>query len=357
MTHCPSCGRYVGPYEACPYCGARLSGRLAIRLVKASAILLVSLGLPILWLAATRAEIPSIAIDQANATTNMAYVRVSGWVVREPTYYEDSNYLSFTLCDEDGEEIRVGAYHNETAALRSARRIPALGDWVTVAGTLRVREDSVSLTLNVPEHLDISRTEAAEREIGAVTVADHLNRVRIQGQVWAVRTPYDGLTIVTLRDLSGTIDVAISRNLETLTGAFLPVVPGQSVEVIAAVSLYQDNPQLVPASVQDVRLIPESVPVAQERDIVTLSTPDAGQMVTLEGTVTETYTFSSGFKCTLDDGTGEIAVLVWKDVYDTLAAPDALGPGARVRVTGVVDSFQGELEVVVERAVDVQVVD
>ncbi len=68
MTHCPSCGRYVGPHEACPYCGAPLTGRTSIRGVKIVAILLATVGLAALWFAATRAEVPLIQIGQAGAT-------------------------------------------------------------------------------------------------------------------------------------------------------------------------------------------------------------------------------------------------------------------------------------------------
>ena len=33
-SHCPSCGRYVGPHEGCPHCGAHLTGRTPILVVK-----------------------------------------------------------------------------------------------------------------------------------------------------------------------------------------------------------------------------------------------------------------------------------------------------------------------------------
>jgi DNA/RNA endonuclease YhcR with UshA esterase domain len=45
MSTCPSCGRYVGPQAACPYCGAHLTGRLSIRAVKVTAIALATVGL------------------------------------------------------------------------------------------------------------------------------------------------------------------------------------------------------------------------------------------------------------------------------------------------------------------------
>lgn len=84
MSHCPDCGRYVGPYEACPYCGAPMAGRLSIRAVKAAAVLLATLGLGSLWFVARRTEVPVISIDQARAATNLAYVRIEGVVAVVP---------------------------------------------------------------------------------------------------------------------------------------------------------------------------------------------------------------------------------------------------------------------------------
>ncbi|HEC36478.1 MAG TPA: hypothetical protein ENI39_08095, partial [Anaerolineae bacterium] len=180
MSHCSQCGRYVGPYEACPYCGARMAGRVSIRAVKAAAVVLATVGLAVLWLAATRSPVPRIQIGQASATTNMAYVQVQGWVVRGPDYYSDSGYLSFTVADDTG-EIRVSAYRKEVSRLRAQGRIPALGDLVSVAGTLRVHEDGVALTVNVPEHVEVLRPEPVERELGSITADDRLLRVRVRG--------------------------------------------------------------------------------------------------------------------------------------------------------------------------------
>ena len=134
MGDCPSCGRYVGPYDACPYCGAALSGRTPIRRLKVAALILALGGLLLLWLLATRTDVPTVEVSQANAMMNLAYVRVQGLVTRPPSYDPETGYFSFWLADETG-ELHVAAYRNETRALIDQGHTPALGDRVSVEGT------------------------------------------------------------------------------------------------------------------------------------------------------------------------------------------------------------------------------
>ena len=354
MSHCPSCGRYVGPYEACPHCGASIGDRLPIRTAKAAAILLAALGLAALWFVAVRSPIPTVQAGQVGATMNFAYVRIEGQVVRGPFYYPDSGYLSFTLADDTG-EVRVAAYRTTAEALRAEGRVPAFGDHVSVAGTLRVQGESTSLTINVPEHVETFRPEAEPRALGSLTPDDYLRRVRVRGQVWSVRQPSAGLTLITLRDTSGAAEIAVPRSLELLTGELLPLEPGQSVEVVGTVDLYRDTPQIVPASVMDVVLLPEEVPVAEPVQVGMLTDADVGRMVEISGTVTWAGPFSAGFKFGLDDGSGEVTVLLWQDTYEGLSDPAALAAGAQVRVTGEVSIYRGKIEVVPSRAMDVEV--
>ena len=354
MTHCPSCGRYVGPHEACPYCGARLTGRTSIRTVKIAAVALATVGLAVLWLAATHAEVPLIQIGQAGATMNMAYVRIKGRCTRAPTYDPESDYLSFWIEDDTG-EMYVSAYRAETRQIVEQERVPALGDLVEVAGTLRVREDFLSLTLNVPEQLEITRAEPVERDIGTIVPEDQYLRVRVRGQVRQVIEPYQGLTLITVRDGTGSIPVAVSEDLIALSGMSITLTMGQPVEVVATVSLYGDTPQLVPASVADVVPLSQPVPVAVEKQIGALTATDVGQLAIVRGTITEVDPFSAGVKCMLDDGTGTIIALLWQDVYDGMrnrAAPDV---GAEIQVQGEISQYRGELEVIPELAEDVRV--
>jgi DNA/RNA endonuclease YhcR with UshA esterase domain len=80
-----------------------------------------------------------------------------------------------------------------------------------------------------------------------------------------------------------------------------------------------------------------------------------GQEVSIRGTVVGTASFSQGFKFTLDDGTGQVTLLMWHNVYDeSWAAPD-LNLGTVVQATGEVGEFEGELQVVPDFGGDVKV--
>jgi DNA/RNA endonuclease YhcR with UshA esterase domain len=320
--------------------------------VKWAALLLATVGLALLWVAAVRLPLPQISIGQASATMNFAYVEIAGQVVRGPTYNPDSRSLSFTVADDTG-EMRVWAFRNVVEDLRAAGRVPGLGDRVAVAGTLRVREEDISLILNTPEHLEVMRPKAEERTLGSITAADALRRVRVRGQVWEVREPYSGLILITLRDATGAIDVAVDSSLRYLTGDLRPPDVGQSMEVVATVSLYRNTPQLIPPSVQDIFLLAETVPVANKRPIGTLSAADEGRLVTVRGTIRQADAFSAGYRMLLEDGTGSVTVLLWNDLYRALPDPSALRADAALEVTGEVAIYRNTLEVIPTRPRDI----
>ncbi|MDY7080389.1 MAG: hypothetical protein SXV54_26210, partial [Chloroflexota bacterium] len=229
-------------------------------------------------------------------------------------------------------------------------------DLIQVAGTLRVREDLLSLTINVPEQLKVTRAEPVDRDIGTIVPEDQYLRVRVRGQVREVYEPYAGLTLIAIRDETGSIPAAIGEDLVALSGISptLPFSTGQAVEAVATVSLYGDTPQLVPASVADIVPLSQPVLVASERSIGQLTAADVGQLVVVRGTVIEVEPFSAGFKLTLDDGTGAVILLLWQSVYDGLPDPAALGVGAEVQAQGEVSQYRGELELIPELADDVQ---
>lgn len=329
-----------------------------MRLIKLTVVFLATVGLTSLWYVATHTETPTVAIGQVEATMNLAYIRLVGRCSRSPSYDPRTGTLSFWIADDSG-EIRVSSYGAETRSLIEERRVPALGDQISVVGTLRVAEDFGTLTIDLPEQLTIFRADPVERAIGTIGLENQYQRVRVRGQVRHVREPYPGLTLITLRDISGAIDVAVSRDLVTLSGVTPTLGVGDPVEVAAAVSRYEDTPQLIPASAADLVQLDHSVPIASAQFIGDLSREDIGRWFSVSGVVTTVDRFSSGVKLELDDGTGTMAVLLWQDLYGALLKElgDPLWPwvGVRVRAQGCLREYRGELELIPDLPADVEV--
>jgi len=328
-----------------------------VRIVKIAALLLATVGLLALWWLAHRMDIPTVSAADALGTMNMAYVRLHGRISRSLSYDPASGYLAFWLDDGTG-EVRVSSYRDVTQALLAAGKIPALGDEVTVAGTLRIREDYVALTLNVPDHLELSRPEPMMLKANAITPLDVGARVRVIGEVRQVRTPYEGMTLITVRDDSGEIVVAVDETTVALTGALPEIIEGQGIDVTGGVSLYKDTPQIVPATVADIVLSAAPSPAAA---IPMTSLGEAqniaiGSWLRVQGRVMLMEGFKGGMKATLDDGTGQIMLVLWDNVYTALENPFAVDVGADVVVEGELGVYQEELQIVPERPSDITIV-
>jgi DNA/RNA endonuclease YhcR with UshA esterase domain len=351
MATCPSCGRYVGPTDAdtCSYCGARLTGRMTLRALKIGALSLAVLGLILLWWFATHSPLPVLKIGQAQATMNFAYVRVEGQVTRAPSYDPDSGYLNFWIADDTGEML-VSSYRATTQVLVNAGQMPFIGDRVTVEGTLRIRQDSVSLTLNSADAIHIQRSQPERMDIGRIGADAALRAVKVRGQVRTVRIPYKGLTLVTLRDVTGEIDVAVPDADSTLN-----VQPGQSAEATGTVTLYKDTPQVALARADALSFLtsPDSIPVAAPAHVADLTAERAGQWAAVRGQVVKVSPFSAGIRFALDDGTGRANVVLWQDVYAVLSPTFQLAEGAQVAVQGEVSLYRGAVEIVPEIPADV----
>ena len=354
LAHCGSCGRFIGPYDRCPYCGARTARRLALRTVKLAAVTLATLGLVLLWALARSVDTPTISILEASSLMNFGYVRLDGRVVRSPTYDAESGYLGFWLADETGEAY-VSAYREVTEDLLARDVVPAVGDEVSVAGTLRIRDDHVALTLNVADHLTLRRPEAIPLKAGEVTILDEGMRVRLAGEVRRVYEPYEGLMLITLGDESGEIVVAVDEEAAALTGSLPEPDVGQGIEIEGAVSLYHATPQVVPASVADVALVPTPVVTATlPAPVFSALGPElVGRVVSVGGRVVWLEGIKGGVKATLDDGTAQVTLLVWDDVHHALPAPAELDVGAEVEIIGKVSIYEGELEIIPEEAEDI----
>ena len=356
MSYCPSCGQFVGPRDTCPHCGAHLGGRMVIRTIKIAVAGATVVGLFVLWLLAGRAEPPLVPIGQVGATMNLAYVRLEGRITRSPSFAPESHTLTFWLADDTG-EIYVAAYRHEAKDLMTSGRVPALGDRVSVVGTLRWREDFASLTINAPDQVMVTKPEPTERSVAEIDRDSALKRVRLRGQVRDIRSPYAGLTLIGLRDATGAIDVAVPQETLALTGGLTTPSPGQMVEVEGTVTFYKETPQLTLTDVADLTPLVEPTGIAPILLVSDLDAEAVGDWVGLQGIVTRIAPFSAGVKLTLDDGSDEITVLLWQDLYDGLPPATALAEGMALTVYGQVSEYRGQTELIPELPIDVQLAD
>ena len=354
MAACPSCGRDPGPNDVCPHCGADLKRRLRIRTLGLIAIGTAIFGLLVLLFFATRAPIARVSIAELQATSNYAYVQLDGVVSRVPNYNQTAQSLTFWVRDASG-ELLVSAYRATVEDLITADRVPMPGDTVSVQGTVRVRDSVAGLTLDSVKSLTLTRVteNAPARDIGSVTVDDALHAATVQGVVRSIRAPFDGLRLITLRDATGAIDLAISTELEPIIGALPPITVGQSLQVIGTVTRFDTSPQLTLRRAADIAPLTERVAFAKFMPLSGLSESLAGQWVRLEGTVETVAPFSAGVKLTLSDNAKQATVLIWQDLWNSLTAAQPIEPGVTLSVQGEVSVFRGQLEITPEIAQDV----
>jgi DNA/RNA endonuclease YhcR with UshA esterase domain len=101
--------------------------------------------------------------------------------------------------------------------------------------------------------------------------------------------------------------------------------------------------QPTPSSTPKVTL----VPVFETRAIGTISGEDIGRTLRIaRAGITEVDYFSAGVKYTLVDDTGHILLLLWQNVLEGIPNRYDLVPGSQVEITGSIDEFAGELEII-----------
>jgi len=137
---CPSCERFIGPADVCPYCEADSDKPPIIRRLRVAALLLAVVGLVFLYLMARNSDLPAVRIADMTPMMNFASVRING-TVESKVYIkrkgEEIDYLSFYVNDGTG-ELQVQVSRETARELAATDRIPEKGDRVAVAGTLNV---------------------------------------------------------------------------------------------------------------------------------------------------------------------------------------------------------------------------
>ncbi len=356
MSTCPSCGREVGSSAVCPHCGADLKRRMQIRTFGILAIVVAVLGLAVLIFFATRSPVPQVKVNQIGPNSNYAYVQIAGVVPRGPNYNAASQSLTFYVRDDTGEIMAV-AFRDQAQALIQTDRVPAPGDRISLQGALRVRAGVPSLTIESANKVQLVRAigDAPARAIGAITLTADLQGVTVRGSVRAIREPYEGLRLITLRDATGAIDIAIPTDLETIVGATPFITVGDSINVVGVVTLFEHTPQITVQHGADMTPLQEPVAFAKFTPLSDVTEAQAGQWVRVQGEVTQVTPGDTNTRLILSKGDQQLTILIWPDLWATLPQAD-LQPGAEISVVGPINVFRGELEIVPEIPADVAVI-
>jgi hypothetical protein len=197
---CPSCGKFVGAYEKCPYCQASLEFRVSLKRVRIIAVAGALTGLILLWIAARYHEVPLVAIGAVDLQYNMATVRLEGSVV---SVNKDAVRDGFRIQIDDGTGRATLSGFGKLSIFERvfADQFPRQGDKISAVGNLSVNESwGVTLFLSSPRRLKLLHRPEKRRISFDEITPDDLGSTGI----------FTG-TVVTHRDFSSGITLTLNN--------------------------------------------------------------------------------------------------------------------------------------------------
>lgn len=399
-TLCPSCGKFVGAYERCPYCQSEMKTRFEVRLARRISVIGAIVGLIVLWYATAAKEVSRIDIGAIKENHNMALVKITGKVTGV-RINEEKNQFTLSIDDGTG-RMSLGGYDK----LKRYREhfsdgLPGDGDMIEVVGNLSVTEKwGASMFLGSPARLKIvNRATTDEKDLDEVS-PDDLNMVfAVKARIVSAKR-FKSLWSVTLGGKEDTLPMPLfDSDFEKIPSAEAKkalTTPGSVVTVRAMVAEYKGKPQLKlvkpwdPKSVTVVSMgtgspsaqAPEgyagspaparpdapSIPatVASPETDAALNTAaspagtspaltpeDAGTTKTVEGEIIARREFKTGVSLEIGSKGSKTTVWVAKKVADGLADQALIAIGSKTKFTGEVQLYKGKPQIAPENASDI----
>lgn len=333
-------------------------------------------------------------------------VRLRGVIREERVPYEGLHIAS--LWDASGSvDLILPAVAGSTA---DRLPLPAVGQAVEVVGAVDLYRDTVQVSVGRPGDLVVLDEElpiAPRRDISSLSAADVGRLVAVEGLIADIDLFSAGVKW-TLSDETGAVTLLLWQDLYDSLPASTLLGPGGAIRVQGVVAEYRGELEIIPELASDVVALaqagaapspgprasptiperalavtpeptrlsssdtaaattqppapsstpppttqprpspsPPPTPGLEVRSITTITSADVGRTLTIElAGIAEVDYLSKGIKLTLTDGTGSIALLLWQDVLEETAGRHDLLPGSQVQVTGRIDEYEGELEIV-----------
>jgi len=182
--------------------------------------------------------------------------------------------------------------------------------------------------------------------IEAINAGRAGEEVTIEGRVTGTASFSEGFKFV-LHDGTGQVVVLMWHRVYDGCWDASEINLGAQVRATGTVGQYEGELQIEPDFGGDVEAIKGAAAWAVSREIGSLSGGDEGQRVMIEGAVIRVEGRGDWAKVFIGDETGEVLVFIYQNILDRIPNNTALGiPGSRVRVVGVVELYEGDLEVV-----------
>lgn len=218
-------------------------------------------------------------------------------------------------------------------------------------------------------------TEAKEAKISELTRDMLGQQVRIVGQIKRTKEIKGGI-LVTVDDGTGEMTFPIWNKVLNHVASKNDIKQGNSIDFIGKVEEYRGSLQVVPFWGENITIKKGEAqqPEGQKRErvqtkktetakpsepvkiqLVELSDDLLGEIVTVEGEITNVKDVKGGILVTIRQGDEYMTTPLWQRVLDKVTNRDKIVKGARITITGKVGEFKGSLQVVPEKGENVQV--
>jgi len=403
---CPSCGRFVGIHEKCPYCGAAVRKRMTVRFFRYGAVVVAVVGLILLYFAVRIIEIPTIKVKDITETMNWAYVRICGTLTQDAKYYTAGarearigqiseanvkqriktkgtiiNIRTFrggrSLKIDDGTGTIDAMIWDSLYNMMPHRESLRVGTPISVEGAIGAYRGNLQIKPTAPSEIKIIPASEIKppplqitplppvtlNEINSVylTIDDGTGQIRAKSYTQTAQ----GL----IRQYAKSLDITVEELLRTNN---LPK-KGDGIEAMGTLNIMGGQPSLmlqVPERVKFTSALAAApvigpspaaaapaAPAAEVTSIGSITQASVGQRATLKGTITSVRVFkeAKGRSIKISDGTGTIDVLIWKDLYNQIPQRASLIQGTNIQVSGEIASYKGRLQIKPRSSGDIQI--
>lgn len=374
-TLCPGCGKFVGAYERCPYCGTELKKRMSIVFFKRTALIVAIGGLFLLWLTATKMKAPLVKIGEITNNYNNAVIEIEGKVVSTRPMGDDG--ISFMVEDGTG-KIKCQTFR-DMGKMKEKGNLPHAGDEVSVVGQLQITDRwGSSLMINVVSNVKVTPAKSEKVTIGDITAEDKNQLVEVVGEIVSA-SHNRGNIFLRVGDATGLIDVPLwkkelNRMKDEKHKEEISTV-GKEIRVVGNVDEFRGKPQIQVRDIEEIEVLDKDTiptkkipkwegarPLDEKKlekiKIGNITLGDEGKLVEVRGEVVKAWPGEKKTDLLIGDATGTIKIPLWNSEMKKLKEAkreEITTPGNELKITGIVGQWKGKLQLKVSDFATIEV--